>query len=202
MKVKLVETRVLTVAIMLLSLAWLGQPALADDDDDECPPLIKAVNIDFSEKGNSISIFGECFGNEDLPKVTLCGDKLPVKHNSETTIDSNLSHVPATDDCVLTVCIDDDGGTCDRFWIGALPYGPESQLPSRGSDGAKGLDGVGIWTTPTDWARCWKSCNPGTKPRPIEYCGRKYEWVCLCDEGCCHWAPPILPICRETRPRR
>ena len=188
---------------MLLSLAWLGQPALADDDN-KCPPLIKAVNIDFSEEGNSISIFGECFGKEDLPKVTLCGDKLPVKHNSETTIDSILSHVPATDDCVLTVCIDDEEGACDRFWIGALPYRPESQLPSRGSGGAKSLDGDFIWTTPTAWARCWKRCNPATKPPPIKHCGREYEWVCRRDEmGCFHWAPPLLPICTETiRPLR
>jgi len=199
MKVTFVEKRVLLVAIVLLSLAWLGQPALADDDD-ECPPLIKAVNINFSEEGNSIRILGKCFGNEGPPKITLCGVELPVKHNSETTIDSILIRDPAADDCVLTVCTDDDEDACDRFWIGAVPYGPESQLPSGGFGGAKRWGGVGSWTMPSDWVRCWKRCNDRTKPPDIDYCGSKYEWVCDCSlpGGCCHWAPPILPRCTEA----
>jgi hypothetical protein len=50
--------------------------------------------------------------------------------------------------------------------------------------------------------RCWKRCNPNTKPPAIRHCGRDYEWVCDCTlpGGCCHWAPPILPPCR-TRSR-
>jgi len=130
MTVNFVGKRILLVGIVLLSLAWLGQPALADDDDDDqgyddgCAPLIKAVHMDLDN--NLMSILGECFYSEDQPKVTLCGVELEYESHSPAEIMVRVFDVPEGA-CHLSVCMDDEDGDCDRYWLPAYPrdFDPE-----------------------------------------------------------------------------
>ena len=182
--------------VFALAMLMLAGVAWADDDDDdgvECTPLIEAVHMNFIDY--EISILGQCFNSEDVPEVTLCEEDVEVIDYTATAIVANFYDVP-DGSCILSVCPEDDeDGDCDRFWIGLAPYGSEGELPLWGFGGAM------QWVWDDGWidiagrqTKCWKGCNPKTKPRNIRHGGRSYSWVCRCPGGCCHWAPPILPI--------
>ncbi len=133
MKVNFVGKGVLLVAIVILSLAWLGQPALAGDDDDQgyydhCKPLIEAVHMDFVS--GVMSIWGDFCVNEYPPVLRLCGVEFDVTPHSETEVVAEVAYAWDTA-CMLSICQDDDDGVCDRFFLAPAPEGPDGQPPEQ-----------------------------------------------------------------------
>jgi hypothetical protein len=176
---------------IVLSLALLGQPALADGG--ECAPFVKAVYMNFNDY--LIIIYGECFDNGDRPEVTLDDVELEVIHHTATEIYAHLLDVPGGDS-VLSVGLADDDIATDRFWIRGVELGPQDELPSGGFvggvqwywhiDGYPSRDSGDVGITVT---RRKRSKRPKWVPK---------DWVYNCygkgKKRRCYWEPPLEPI--------